>query len=316
MAEPGANRLSDALDGPLARLEAAREELAKQWLLRLIERTRLEEIERLPTDKLARALPDLISGVVAALANPGEGTTAHDQAVALADARGEDGVGSLSADIASLQSVLVGALRRELAESDPEAFLDAVERLTAVIGAVQAAAIEELVRTRSRKIEWLASRDELTGLPNFRWLQEQLRSLAAVQRRYGHPFALLLVDIEGLGRINAAYGEDAGDRTLKALAAAIGETVREADLSARTGGDEFCVLAPQQTAERAAMLAARLAEAAGRMELGDRIAARVAIGVAGFPEHTGEPDTLLELADEAMFVARAAGEPYAVASGR
>lgn len=323
MAELGAKRPSPEPGHPLARLESAREDLAKRWLVALIERTPLEEIERLPTDRLAGALPALISGLIAAAGDAerrGDGgelvESARERALALAAIRGEEGVTALPADLASLQGVLLAGMRGQLAGSHPEDFIDAVERIGAVVGAVQASAFEELLGERSRKLDWLATRDELTGLPNFRWLQDQLRSLAALQRRYGHPFALLLVDIEGLGRINAAYGEEAGDRTLKALAAAIGATGREADMAARTGGDEFCLLAPQQTAERATVLASRLADAATAMDLGDRIAARVAIGVAGFPEHTDEPDTLLELADEAMFRARAAGEPWALATAR
>lgn len=319
MAEPSIRRPTSALDEPLARLGAGREQLAKDWLLRLIERTPLEEIERLPTDRLARALPDLIGGVLAALGKPDDRTSlesggeAHDSALELAALRADDGLRALPADIASLQSVLLAALREQLGEKDTQAFLDAVERLTAVTGALQAAALGELMRGGARGGAWLPARDRLTGLPDFRFLQERVSELAAIQRRYGHPFALLLIDIDGLGRINTACGERAGDAVLRALAGSVGEMSRDADILARTGGDEFCVLAPQQTATRASTLGARLAAAAEELEPAGRVAVRVAIGIAGFPEHTAEHEQLFELADEAMFRARAANEPWALA---
>ena len=77
-------------------------------------------------------------------------------------------------DIASLQAVLVRALREELAENDPERFADAVEQLVDAAGAIQAAVTEELVRIRSRELESQANTDALTGLGNLRALQREM----------------------------------------------------------------------------------------------------------------------------------------------
>ena len=79
----------------------------------------------------------------------------------------------MARDIASLQAVLVRALREELARSEPERFADAVERLVDATGAIQAAAVEELVRVRSRELESQANTDALTGLGNLRHLQRR-----------------------------------------------------------------------------------------------------------------------------------------------
>src|SRR3954451_6838720 len=137
-----------AITGTLARLERSREELAKAWLVRLIERASLEEIKELPTEKIARELPELISDLVGAMARNGAEPLVLDEdqtrrAAALAALREsrESAVGDLARDVAALQSVLVRALRAELGDSDPDAFAAAVERLVEAAGAVQAAAV-------------------------------------------------------------------------------------------------------------------------------------------------------------------------------
>jgi diguanylate cyclase (GGDEF)-like protein len=177
---------------------------------------------------------------------------------------------------------------------------------------MQADAVEEVLRQRSRELEWLGTTDELTGLHNARYLQQHMHHLLGVQRRYGHPFALLLIDIDGLKRINDAYGQAAGDRTLVDVATALGEAVRAVDTPIRMADDEFCVLLPQQTATRARALAERLAAAIEAVEGPASQSLSVAVGVVSCPQHATEVDQLLEMADSAMYRAKAAGERVAV----
>ena len=122
----------------------------------------------------------------------------------------------MARDISALQAVLVRALREELAEKEPERFADAVERLADATGAIQAAAVEELVRSRSRELESQANTDPLTGLGNLRNLQTELAQMLEMQKRYGHPFGVLLMDIDGLKRVNDSQGHQAGDRAADA----------------------------------------------------------------------------------------------------
>ena len=150
--------------------------------------------------------------------------------------------------MASLQAVLVRALREELAENDPEQFADAVEQLVDATGAIQAAVTEELVRSRSRELESQAYTDALTGLGNLRHLQREIAHLLDLHKRYGHPFGLLLMDVDGLKRINDSHGHQAGDRVLMQVAMSVRRSIRSVDIAARIGGDEFCVLAPEQDA--------------------------------------------------------------------
>jgi diguanylate cyclase (GGDEF)-like protein len=307
--------------GPLARLDRSREELAKAWLVRLIERSSLEEIRDLPTERIARELPELIGDMLHAVARDGGdpyelSPEQQQRAAALSVLRAgrESSVADLSRDLAALQAVLVKALRDELVANDPEGFADAVERLADAIGAVQAAAVEELVRSRSRELESQANTDPLTGLYNLRYLQRELSHLLDLHKRYGHAFATLLLDVDGLKRINDAHGHQAGDRVLMQLAMALRRSIRNVDTPARLGGDEFCVLAPEQDIKGAQILADRLA-AAVRDEVvtPDDPPMGISIGVVACPEHGDDAETLIDLADRAMYRAKAAGDEVAVA---
>jgi diguanylate cyclase (GGDEF)-like protein len=306
--------------GPLARLDRSRDELAKAWLVRLIERASLEEISELPTDQIARELPELISDIVEQVAStngdPYELTERQTQrAAALAGLRsGRDtSAADVARDIAALQAVLVRALRDELAEKDPERFADAVERLADATGAVQAAAVEELVRTRSRELESQANTDPLTGLGNLRNLQSELAKMLEMQKRYGHPFGVLLMDIDGLKRVNDSQGHQAGDRLLMQVAMALQRSIRSVDVAARLGGDEFCVLAPEQGSAAAVLLAERLATAvAEEVSIPADPPVGLSIGVVSCPEHGEDAESLIDAADRAMYRAKAAGENVAI----
>jgi diguanylate cyclase (GGDEF)-like protein len=306
--------------GPLARLERSRDELAKQWLVRLIERASLDEIRELPTEKIARELPELISGIVGSISeadgDPFDISKEQaERAASLAvlrgggrDARAVD----VARDIAALQTVLIHALRDEL-DDDPARFAEAVEQLVEAIAAIQAEAMEAHVQSRSRELESQANTDPLTGLGNLRALQRQLATLLDVRKRYQHPFAVLLMDIDGLKRINDSHGHPAGDRVLMQVAMSLRRSIRSVDTAARIGGDEFCVLLPEQDLKSAAKLAARLATA-----VEEEVAApgeppvTISIGVAASPEHGDEAEALIDTADRAMYRAKAAGEGIAL----
>jgi diguanylate cyclase (GGDEF)-like protein len=306
--------------GPLARLDRSRDELAKAWLVRLIERASLEEISELPTEQIARELPDMISDIVSSIAStngdPYELSEQQTQrAAALAGLRSgrETSAADVSRDIAALQAVLVRALRDELSESEPERFADAVERLAEATGAIQAAAVDELVRSRSRELESQANTDPLTGLGNLRNLQRELAQMLEMQKRYGHPFGLLLMDIDGLKRVNDSQGHQAGDRLLMQVAMALRRSIRSVDVAARLGGDEFCVLAPEQESAAAAQLGERLFAAVGdEMSVPADPPVGLSIGVVSCPEHGQDAETLIDAADRAMYRAKAAGDNIAL----
>jgi diguanylate cyclase (GGDEF)-like protein len=306
--------------GPLARLDRSRDELAKAWLVRLIERASLDEIKELPTDRIARELPALISDIVTLVADANGGSyelseeqTRRVASLAAMRSGRETSVGAVARDVAALQAVLVRALREELAEHEPEGFAEAVEFLADATGAIQAAAAEELVRRRSRELESQANTDALTGLGNLRHLQKQINHLLAIHKRYGHPFGVLLMDIDGLKRINDSHGHPAGDRVLMQVAMSVKRSIRSVDVAARLGGDEFCVLAPEQESDAAATLAERLATAVREQVASpDDPPVSMSIGVAACPSHGDDAETLIDAADRAMYRAKAAGDSVAL----
>ena len=288
--------------------------------MRLIERASLDEIRELPTERIARELPELISGIVVAISE-GDGDVYDltkeqaERAAALAGLRSggrEARAVDVARDVAALQSVLLHALRDELGD-DPIGFAEAAEALVEATAAIQAEAMEAHVASRSRELESQANTDPLTGLGNLRALQRQLAILLDVRKRYQHPFAVLLMDIDGLKRINDSHGHPAGDRVLMQVAMSLRRSIRSVDTAARIGGDEFCVLLPEQDLKSAAKLAARLATA-----IEEEVAApgepsvTVSIGVAASPEHGDEAEALIDTADRAMYRAKAAGEGIAL----
>jgi diguanylate cyclase (GGDEF)-like protein len=305
------------VDSPLSRLDEARGEIAKAWLTRFVERASLDEIERLPTARLARELPELISEIARAAAPGGTPRTDSDYlewAHRLAELTGRESAAAkeLVRDLAGLQSSMIATLHRGLDRLDPVAALETVERLAELFSSMQADAVGDVLTVRTGEAEWLGDTDSLTGLHSTRFMREHLHHLVGVQKRYGHPFALLLVDIDGLKRINDAYGSGAGDSALMGVATALGETIRTVDTPIRMGGDEFCVLLPHQTASRAKVLADRLAHAIEQVETPASQPLRVAIGVVSCPQHAVDAEDLLGLADGAMYRAKAAGESVAV----
>jgi len=313
-------RNSTPLSGPLARLDRVRDELAKAWLVRVIGRASLEDIRELPTERIATQLPDLIADVLRAAGGEGDpfemSPESHERAARLAELREsrEPSAADLARDVTAVQAVILEALGEEAHSIGASEMAHLAGRVADAVGALQAAAVETLVKRRSRELETLANTDPLTGLSNLRHLNQQLSLQLDLAKRYETPFALLVLDIDGLKRVNDAHGHQAGDRLLVQVAIAIRRAIRSVDTPARIGGDEFCVVAPNQTAAAARVLADRLAasitqETAGTD--GER-GTGVSIGVVSCPEHGTEAATLLDVADQAMYRAKAGGDQVAV----
>ena len=284
----------------------------------MIERTPLPQVGDLPVNWIASEAPPLIADIVAVLADP---TASPDRELEPAEreraaklARLRDGPGApeqIPRDLAALQALLVETLRREIPERRTGDFAQAVERLVELFGSIQGAVASSLVEERSGG----ARADELTGLPGPVQLEEWMRILFAEQRRYGHGFALALVDIDGLGKINEAYGRDAGDRLLTAVAGVIRRQVRGVDQAFRLDGGEFCILSPHQDATGLVPMAERIASLVESSQLAEGPRIGVAIGVAACPDDGEEPEPLLEAAQQATYTAKAAGRHVGTGSG-
>lgn len=285
--------------------------------MRVIERTPLEEVGEVELGLLTSDAPLLIDGILEELAasGVGRGTAMADEAAERARGldrlrRGDQAAIEIPRDLAALQSLLIESLRRDVPEQRPGDFARAVERLAEIFGSIQASVTDSLVRERAGD----ARRDELTGLPGYAEFHEWLQILLAEQRRYDHPFAVSLVDIDGLARINDAYGRRAGDKMLTTLATVIRSHTRDVDQVFRFGDDEFCVLSPHAAIAQAKPAAKRLASVieASQAESGPRIA--ISVGVASCPESGDQTDQLMRAAEQATYAAKASAQPVAVAN--
>lgn len=155
-----------------------------------------------------------------------------------------------------------------------------------------------------------AERDGLTGLLNRRMFDQALESERARHERYGHPMALLLIDVDHFKAINDRHGHEAGDLVLRTISRVILAGVRDVDVPARFGGEEFAVLLPETSPEAAADVAERLRASVERCEVpwsGETLSVRVSVGVSSCPACVRDPRALVRSADAALYQAKTLG---------
>jgi diguanylate cyclase (GGDEF)-like protein len=170
------------------------------------------------------------------------------------------------------------------------------------------AAVEEQRRLADRAVR-RASEDELTGLAR-RWrFDEALDRQIALTARHGTPATLLLVDVDGLKRINDTMGHQAGDRTLRHVAAAIHQETRLPDVAARIGGDEFAIILLEAGEAEAAAAAARILATVAEPAGTDGSAAPATTVSAGSAPIDGARSAaeVLRQADLALYAAKRLG---------
>ena len=167
---------------------------------------------------------------------------------------------------------------------------------------------EELHESQ-RQLEKLAYADPLTGLPNRRLFNEELRRQVAQATRDGRPFTLLLIDLDGFKKVNDTLGHDAGDALLVETAARLMVAVRANDRIARMGGDEFAVLTLGSEHEAVDPICRRIVAALGEPLSfnGSTLQVSASIGVALYPTHGTSPDVLYKAADVALYEAKRGG---------
>jgi diguanylate cyclase (GGDEF)-like protein len=220
---------------------------------------------------------------------------------------------------------VIGALAIYAAE--PHAFdrseIDLLVRLSQNLAyGVQTLRDQARRRAQERRATYLAYRDPLTGLANRARMTEALAELSASKTRAA---ALLFVDLDRFKVVNDALGHDVGDQLLRQVAQRIQQVVRDSDLVARQGGDEFLVLAaysPRQGDERASdeQVAAETTRVAHQVAeriinvtkapfavQGTEHHVAMSIGIALFPRDTDDGSALLMQADNAMYAAKELG---------
>ncbi len=164
-------------------------------------------------------------------------------------------------------------------------------------------------RTYEQRLEHMADHDPLTGLLNRRGLERELGLQLARTRRYGGG-TLAVLDLDGFKHVNDTLGHAAGDALIAGVAGVLGRCLRETDVVARMGGDEFAVILPGETVPQGAVVARKLLEGIREQTagLGELPRGRVtaSIGLAAF-EGELTADEILVRADQAMYDAKASG---------
>ncbi len=169
---------------------------------------------------------------------------------------------------------------------------------------------EERLQEAMRKIEVLSTEDSLTGLCNRRQMQVQLELEVARSLRYGTPLSFVLIDFDHFKTINDTFGHLCGDRVLTEIASRIKGVIRDADIAARFGGEEFALILPmtdlsgaQDVAERARRC---VEEAPVEFET-EKVSLTISGGIALLGEGKKDVDSLIGAADRALYAAKRAG---------
>lgn len=150
------------------------------------------------------------------------------------------------------------------------------------------------------RLRRMAGTDELTGLPNRRVFREALEREVARLSRGGQPFAVIMLDLDGLKQINDTLGHQAGDRAILETGEALSESLRATDLPARLGGDEMVVLLPETDRAGAERAANRIRRAIERRVV-DGVRLRVSVGVAVADRLGASGEELIGLADMRLY---------------
>jgi diguanylate cyclase (GGDEF)-like protein len=206
---------------------------------------------------------------------------------------------------------VIGAI--VLSRRDREPWPDAARRLLEA-AAVEAAAA--MARAYSyREVAAHASTDPLTGLPNRRYFDE-FCGLLARRRRAGDAVAVLMVDIDKFKGLNDRYGHPVGDEVLRAVAGAIVTAVREEDVPARVGGEEFAVLLRNPGPDVAVEVGERVRQAVRTLDLRRHgvPGVSVSVGVANARGADEPIPQIVERADQALLRAKRAGRDRVIAA--
>jgi diguanylate cyclase (GGDEF)-like protein len=166
------------------------------------------------------------------------------------------------------------------------------------------------LKRQNRRLRTLVVRDDLTQLYNLRFFTENLGTEHARATRFGRQYSLLFIDLDDLREINNRFGHLAGSHTLQRVGDYLRKNVRHIDVAARLGGDEFVVLCPETGKAAARVLAERIRqdlETLSVQERGRSFPISASLGLAAFPDDGDLPQQILERADRALYVAKAAG---------
>ncbi len=160
------------------------------------------------------------------------------------------------------------------------------------------------------KTQRQAKTDGLTGMLNHRTFYETLEIELRRSQRYTSQVSIIMADVDNLKPINDNYGHRAGDMAIKQIARRISACIRQIDIAARYGGDEFAVILPNTSLEDATVVAERMVEMVKNTPMvweGSRIALSISVGVGQYGAG-GNPGEVTKETDQALYAAKQAGK--------
>ena len=149
--------------------------------------------------------------------------------------------------------------------------------------------------------------DSMTGLYNRRYFEEFIKKESIRANRQGQQFSIIGLDLDHLKQINDVYGHNYGDIAIKAIAEVLKSNARSIDIAARMGGEEFNIVLPGVDSAGAVIAAERIRRAIANVRLEKIGNITASLGVATYPYHTDDLDTLLEITDQAMYESKRNG---------
>ena len=160
------------------------------------------------------------------------------------------------------------------------------------------------LRRVSERLRHMAITDELTGLYNRRFFLDRWAWEFARAKRHERPLACLMIDVNGFKQVNDRLGHDVGDLVLKQIAQELKTALRQTDILARFGGDEFIVALPETNMEQAATVAEKLSRLAVPIPGADARTGpvRLSVGVSRLAHNTTDPHDPLQAADQALYL--------------
>ncbi len=186
-----------------------------------------------------------------------------------------------------------------------------LDRRRAFLRTVLQELTQQALSEANQRLHDLAHTDPLTGLGNRRHFEELSQRELAQAARYGQPLCVLMLDADHFKRINDGHGHDVGDEVLRRLASTLRAELREGDVLARFGGEEFAVLLPNTALAEAEQVAERLRAAVVRqcitLASGAQVRFTISIGAAPFEGTPCDLGALLKAADTALYRAKAEG---------
>lgn len=156
----------------------------------------------------------------------------------------------------------------------------------------------------------LATIDGMTGLFNHRYFQETLSREISRAQRYGDTLALLYMDIDHFKKFNDTYGHQVGDEVLKIVSRTIRRNLRDSDIPCRYGGEELVAILPGTDLKGGSIAAEKIRKAVQSLDLpvnGKTVKITISVGVASYPINATDKQSLIEAADEALYLAKEGG---------